>query len=143
MSGIAARMMGLCLVAPAALFTAAGALAGQPVETQPNVQQTTPPQTPPQAMQRTCLPHDSAGAKLRQEFGEKVLGRGVSKDGTLLEIFMAQKDGTFTVIKTTPDGTSCVVDFGEGWQTLNQLESVGFSAQDLKQDLKPVPTPPF
>jgi hypothetical protein len=133
MSSIAAKMMGLCLVAPAALVTAASALAGQPVETQPNIQQTTPPQAP----QRTCLSHDSAGAKLRQEFGEKVLGRGVSNDGTLLEIFMAQKDGTFTVIKTTPDGTSCVVDFGEGWQTLNQLESVGFSPEDFK----PVPVP--
>jgi hypothetical protein len=66
-----------------------------------------------------------------------VLGRGVSNDGTLIEIFMAQKDGTFTVIKTTPDGTSCVVDFGEGWQTLNQLESVGFQPEDFK----PVPTP--
>jgi len=133
MSSIAAKIMGLCLVAPAALVTAASALAGQPVETKPNVQET----APAQQGQRTCLPHDSADAKLRQEFGEKVLGRGVSKDGTLLEIFMAQNDGTFTVIKTTPDGTSCVVDFGEGWQTLNQLESVGFSPQDLK----PVPTP--
>jgi hypothetical protein len=63
MSNIAAKMMGLCLVAPAALFTVASALAGQPGEAQPNVQQT----TPPTATQRTCLPHDSAGAKLRQE----------------------------------------------------------------------------
>ena len=135
MSSIAARMLGLCLVAPAAMFAVPSAFAGQPAETHPNVQETVPSQVAP----HTCLPHDSADAKLRSEFGEKVLGRGISKDGTLLEIFMAQKDGTFTVIKTTPDGTSCVVDFGEDWQTLNQLESVGFSPQDLK----PVPTPPF
>src|SRR5215475_2081503 len=122
MSNIAARMLGLCLMAPAALFVAPSAFAGQPGQSQPNTQQTAPPQT----VEHTCLPHDSADAKLRTEFGEKVLGRGISKDGTLLEIFMAQKDGTFTVIKTTPQGTSCVVDFGEGWQTLNQLESVGF-----------------
>jgi hypothetical protein len=133
MSSIAAKMLGLCLMAPAALFTAASAVAGQPGETQPNVQQSAPAQT----AQRTCLPHDGVGAKLRSQFGEKVLGRGVSNDGTLIEIFMAQKDGTFTVIKTTPEGTSCVVDFGEGWQTLNQLESVGFEPDDLK----PVPTP--
>ena len=133
MSTLAARMNGLWLVAPAALFTVASALAGQPAETHPSVQETAPPQVAP----RTCLPHDSADAKLRSEFGEKVLGRGVSKDGTLLEIFMAQKDGTFTVIKTTPDGTSCVVDFGEGWQTLNQLESVGFQPDDFKPVLTP------
>lgn len=137
MSAIAARMIGLCLVAPAALFVASSAFAGQPGENQPNVQQTTPRQT----VQRTCLPHDGVGPKLRSEFGEKVLGRGVSNDGTLLEIFMAQNDGTFTVIKTTPEGLSCVVDFGDGWQTLNQLESVGFTAKDLK-NLKPV-SPPY
>src|SRR5262245_35745115 len=133
MSSIAAKIVGLYLAAPSALFATSVAFAGQPVETQPNVQETAPAQPGP----RTCLPHDTADAKLRQEFGEKVLGRGISKDGTLLEIFMAKNDGTFTVIKTTPDGTSCVVDFGEGWQTLNQLESVGFGPQDLK----PVPTP--
>jgi hypothetical protein len=120
-------------MAPALLSVAPSALAGQPGETQPNVQQSAPPQT----AQRTCLPHDGVGPKLRSEFGEKVLGRGVSNDGTLIEIFMAQKDGTFTVVKTTPEGTSCVVDFGEGWQTLNQLESVGFKPEDFK----PVPTP--
>ncbi|HEY3146629.1 MAG TPA: hypothetical protein VGJ75_09770 [Dongiaceae bacterium] len=135
MSSIAARMFGLCLMAPALLSVAPSAFAGQPAQAQPNVQETAPPQAAP----KTCLPHKGVDGKLRSEFGEKVLGRGISKDGTLLEIFMAQNEGTFTVIKTTPDGTSCVVDFGEGWQTLNQLESVGFGPQDLK----PVPTPPF
>lgn len=95
--------------------------------------------SPAAAQPRTCLPHDSAGEKLRAEFGEKVLGRGVSSDGTLVEIFLSSS-GTFTVIKTTPKGMSCVVDFGEGWQTLNQLESVGLTPDDLK-NLNVVPTP--
>ena len=82
------------------------------------------------------MPHDGADATLRKDYGEKVLGRGVSGDGTLLEIFLAPA-GTFTVIKTTPGGVSCVVDFGEGWQTLHQLEQVGFTPHDLK----PVPMP--
>jgi len=108
------------------------ASAGQPVESQALTRTT----TPPEAAQRTCLPHEGADAKLRKEFGEKVLGRGISGDGTLLEIFLSS-NGTFTVIKTTPAGLSCVVDFGEGWQTLNQLESVGYTPDDLKT----VPTP--
>ena len=92
-------------------------------------------QRPSQAdpAQRNCMSHDSADQQLRAQFGEKVLGRGVSDDGTLVEIFMSPKKRTFTVIKTMPSGLSCVVDFGEGWQTLNQLESVGFTPQDLKQ----------
>jgi len=81
--------------------------------------------------QHTCMPHAKADQQLRAHFGEKVLGRGISSDGTLIEIFMSPKR-TFTVIKTTPSGMSCVVDFGDGWQTLNQLEAVGFTPEDLK-----------
>jgi hypothetical protein len=88
---------------------------------------------------RACLPHDGVNMKLRHEYGERELGRGVSADGTLIEIFMAPS-GTFTVVKTTPGGMSCVVDFGEGWQPLNQLESVGFTPKDL-QRLKADNTP--
>lgn len=122
-----ARMLGLCLMAPAASF-ATGAFAGRPSEAQPPTQDS----APAPGAQRACLPHDGVDSKLRNEFGEKVLGRGISKDGTLLEVFMAPA-GTFTVIKTTPQGLSCVVDFGEGWQTLNQLESVGLTPDDLKR----------
>ena len=130
MPSMAARMLGMCLIAPG---FASVAQAGQPVETDPMTRITTPVEA---TAQRTCIPHEAADAKLRNEFSEKILGRGISGDGTLLEIFMSSR-GSFTVIKTTPDGLSCVVDFGEGWQTLNQLEQVGFTPDDLK----PVPEP--
>jgi hypothetical protein len=81
--------------------------------------------------QHACMPYARADQQLRAHFDEKVLGRGISSDGTLIEIFMSPKR-TFTVIKTTPSGMSCVVDFGDGWQTLNQLEAVGFTPEDLK-----------
>jgi hypothetical protein len=132
MPSIAPKMLGMCLIAPALVSLVPTASAGQPVESQALTRTT----TPSEAAQRTCLPHEGADAKLRKEFGEKVLGRGISGDGTLLEIFLSS-NGTFTVIKTTPAGLSCVVDFGEGWQTLNQLESVGYTPDDLKT----VPTP--
>jgi len=125
MPSIAARMLGMCLIATA---FAPVAQAGQPVETDPMTRTTSPVEA---TAQRTCIPHEAADAKLRNEFSEKVLGRGISGDGTLLEIFMSSR-GTFTVIKTTPDGLSCVVDFGEGWQTLHQLEQVGYTPDDLK-----------
>lgn len=123
---------------PALICALAGgtAVAEPPVELTQRPGETTPP---PSALTqpRACLPHDSADEKLRAEFGEKVLGRGVSSDGTLVEIFLSSS-GTFTVIKTTPKGMSCVVDFGEGWQTLNQLEAVGLTPDDLK-DLNTAP----
>jgi hypothetical protein len=83
------------------------------------------------AQPRSCMAREGADDKLRSEYGEKILGHGVSGDGTLVEIFLAPS-GTFTVIKTTPAGLSCVVDFGEGWQTMHQLEQVGFTPETLK-----------
>lgn len=92
-----------------------------------------------QAGPRTCMPHDGAGDKLHSEYGEKIAGHGLSRDGTLLEIYLAPS-GSFTVIKTTPAGLSCVVDFGEGWQTLHQLEQADFTPGSLDAEtLKSVP----
>ena len=142
MTSIPARICA-AIAAPAILWMATGgtALADPPVQLTQRPGEASPPPvgTPhagtPQA--QNCLPHDNAGDKLRAEFGEKVLGRGVSGDGTLVEIFLSPS-GSFTVIKTTLKGMSCVVDFGEGWQTLNQLESVGLTPNDLRM-LKIVP----
>jgi hypothetical protein len=121
-----ATKTGRAIAAPALLcILAVGtAYADSPVQSQR-------PGETPGAQQRSCMPHDGADDKLRMEYGEKVLGHGVSKDGTLVEVFLAPS-GTFTVIKTTPAGLSCVVDFGEGWQTLHQLEQVGFTPETLK-----------
>ncbi len=136
MPSIPARICG-AVAAPAFLYVMSGGalLADPPVELAQRPGEMSPPQAP--AQPQACLPHDSANDKLHSEFGEKVLGRGVSSDGTLVEIFLSAS-GSFTVIKTTPEGMSCVVDFGEGWQTVNQLESVGLTPRDL-QNLKIAP----
>lgn len=119
------------IVASALLIVAGGAALAEPPPQLAQRPGESTPMAPGSPQTRACLPHDNAGDKLRAEFGEKVLGRGVSSDGTLVEIFLSPS-GTFTVIKTTPKGVSCVVDFGEGWQTLNQLESVGLTPRDLE-----------
>jgi hypothetical protein len=114
-------------IAASALFCALAAT----VYADPPIQSQRPGETPDVSQQRSCMPREGADDKLRLEYGEKVLGHGISKDGTLVEIFLAPS-GTFTVIKTTPAGLSCVVDFGDGWQTLHQLEQVGFTPETLK-----------
>lgn len=116
-----------CAIAASALLNVAVAYAGPPVQQSQRLGQT-PGAT---AQPRSCMTHDGAGDKLRTEFGERILGHGVSSDGTLVEIYLAPS-GSFTVIKTTPAGLSCVVDFGDGWQTLHQLEQVGFTPETLK-----------
>ena len=123
-----ATKTGRAIAAPALLCVlAVGTAYAKP----PLDQSQRPGETPEIAQPRSCMPHEGADDKLRSEYGEKVLGHGVSSDGTLIEIFLAPS-GTFTVIKTTPAGLSCVVDFGEGWQTVHQLDQVGFTLETLK-----------
>ena len=124
-----ATMTGRAIAASALIcaLAAGTAYADPPVHQSQRPGETPGAATPP----RSCMTHDGAGEKLRAEYGEKILGHGVSGDGTLVEIYLAQS-GSFTVIKTTPAGLSCVVDFGEGWQTLHQLEQVGFTPKTLK-----------
>lgn len=83
-----------------------------------------------------CFAHAEIEAKLLSDFGEKKLGHGISGDGNLVELFIAPT-GTFTVVKTSPRGVSCIVDFGESWQTMNLLEVTGLSEGDLK--IEPTP----
>ncbi|HEV8392333.1 MAG TPA: hypothetical protein VGQ35_20935 [Dongiaceae bacterium] len=73
-----------------------------------------------------CRTHAEIEAKLLSDFGERKLGHGISGDGNLVELFTAPS-GTFTVVKTSPHGVSCIVDFGESWQTLTPLEAAGLS----------------
>jgi len=93
-------------------------------------------QSPTRTIIQLCLPHAQIEEKLLSDFQERKLGHGISADGHLLEIFMAPS-GTFSVVKTSPRGVSCVVDFGEGWQTFHPLEQVGFPPEDLKVEPAP------
>jgi hypothetical protein len=107
-----------------ALAAAAVLAASFPVPGQPALAQSTN-----RLIVQICLPHADIVAKLLSDFGEKKLGHGISGDGNLVELFIAP-NGTFTLVKTSPRGVSCIVDFGESWQTLNQLEVTRLSEGD-------------
>jgi hypothetical protein len=76
-----------------------------------------------------CRSHAEIEAKLLSDFGERKLGHGISGDGTLVELFAAPS-GTFSLVKTPPRGASCIVDFGESWQSLRALEAAGLLDRD-------------
>jgi hypothetical protein len=79
-------------------------------------------QSPERRGTPACLPHEQVEEQLHRTYNEKKIGHGVSGDGNLIEVFMSSA-GNFTVIKTSPGGVSCIVDFGEGWQSIDELET--------------------
>jgi len=63
---------------------------------------------------------------LADRFAEEPIARGETKDGSVIEL-LTSKDGTsFTIIRTTADGTSCLIATGSDWESVKQrLEDLG------------------
>ena len=62
-----------------------------------------------------CGPRKAMIDTLAKNFEEHRVAIGLSRNGRLLEV-LARKDGrTWTVIATSPQGMTCVLDTGEEW----------------------------
>jgi hypothetical protein len=63
---------------------------------------------------------------LEHDYGEVEIGFGVTVDGALIELATAKNGSTWTLMRTQPNGTTCLVAAGEKWAprpaTLNQAE---------------------
>lgn len=46
---------------------------------------------------------------------------GVTRQGGLIEVLHDPKGDTWTIIISSPNGTSCLVAAGEGWRKLKPL----------------------
>ena len=57
---------------------------------------------------------------LIQTYGENFSGGGLQDDSAVYEVWTSEAAGTWTILLTRPDGTSCVMAAGTNW--LPQLE---------------------
>lgn len=55
---------------------------------------------------------------LSTKYSEKPIAMGVAANGSLIEVLSSKKGSTFTIIVTVPDGKTCMVAAGEGWEDL-------------------------
>ncbi len=74
--------------------------------------------------QPPCMDHTTILRLLAERHNERVVGRGITADGLLLEITIAP-DGAFTVLVTVPEGATCVVAVGEGWTPARPSPALG------------------
>ncbi len=81
-----------------ALFTALIALSGSP-----------------SPAQMACAERAGVVAKLDAKYGETQRGRGLAFPGAVFEVWASEATGTWTILKTTPNGWACVVAVGEDW----------------------------
>ena len=70
----------------------------------------------PHAMQAMpCGKRTDVVKMLRDNFGEAPIAHGLADSGAVAEIFISSK-GTWTIVATAPDGTTCMVGSGQSWQ---------------------------
>ncbi len=72
---------------------------------------------PAAARAEQCAARAQALASLTERHGETRRGIGLESRGTVVEVFAAEAGG-WTILVTRPDGTSCVVASGTGYEDL-------------------------
>ena len=66
--------------------------------------------------QMACGTRDSIVERLGEKYGEVWRGGGLSGPTTIFEIWASEATGTWTILKTTPNGMTCLVAIGDGWR---------------------------
>ncbi len=65
-----------------------------------------------------CSEHRRITDLLARRYAELPLSLGLGDDGSVLELFTSEGGESWTVLRVTPDGRSCVVATGRNWQRL-------------------------
>lgn len=72
-----------------------------------------------QAQMISCLETETVSKRLFEQHEEVPTHAGVGSNGGLMVIYTSEKTGTFTVAVQDPNGLSCIVFSGEGWEMIN------------------------
>jgi hypothetical protein len=64
--------------------------------------------------------HDAGeiAKQLSAKYKEAPVAFGLQSNGNLLQIYASNQKNTWTVVSTSPTGTSCIVAAGKRWQSL-------------------------
>lgn len=65
-----------------------------------------------------CGKRATFAAQLAQKYKEAPVAIGLSKQGSLWELFATVDGATWTLVLNNPNGKTCLIDSGEGWTVL-------------------------
>lgn len=65
-----------------------------------------------------CGARDALVAQLTDKYGETRRSIGLAANNAVIEVFAAADGGTWSITVTMPDGTTCLVASGEGFEAL-------------------------
>jgi hypothetical protein len=75
-----------------------------------------------------CAPRDAVVAFLSDRYGETRRSIGLSANNAVMEVFASEQSGTWTVTVTLPDGRTCLLASGSGFEDVAAAELPGEDA---------------
>lgn len=70
----------------------------------------------PAAAQTVCGPRENVISHLEGKYGETQSSSGFSESSrSIIEVYSNEETGTWTIIRSMPNGVSCLVDSGIGF----------------------------
>jgi hypothetical protein len=66
--------------------------------------------------QLTCGDRNTMVEQLSRTYGEARRGAGLAGQAAMFEIWASNATGTWTILKTAPNGITCVIAVGENWR---------------------------
>ncbi|NIZ63221.1 hypothetical protein DL239_19835 [Sedimentitalea sp. CY04] len=67
---------------------------------------------------RKCAPRAAVVDRLASTYGESRRSIGLGERGMVIKTFASPETGTWTITVTTPNGLTCLVASGQGWEEL-------------------------
>lgn len=75
---------------------------------------------PARSQPAPCGPRNAVEKRIWTEYGESIVGAGLSQGG-IVYVTENPQTGTFTILIRRPDGTACVMLGGSGWASIDAV----------------------
>ncbi|MER8447642.1 hypothetical protein NKH52_31205 [Mesorhizobium sp. M1066] len=72
-----------------------------------------------------CAPRPELLKQLSDRFKEAPVALGLAKNGSVIEVLTSDDGETWTIMVSQPNGSSCLVAVGEGWEELKRVGAKG------------------
>ena len=72
-----------------------------------------------------CAPRPELLKQLAKQFHEQPAALGLTSNGSLIEVLTSDDGETWTILISQPNGSSCLVAVGEGWEELKRVGAKG------------------
>ena len=70
------------------------------------------------AQSRNCAPRDAVIDRLAEGYGETRQSMGLGANNAVVEVFASSETGSWTITVTAPNGLTCLVASGQGFEQL-------------------------